>query len=394
VRVAFAAVVCTSAIGCFVGDLLFFDFFGPLILVPLSLISFAVVGALLVVRRAGGAIGWLLGAAGATFGLAYLSGAYAYASVLPGASLPASEFAVWLAPRLGIVPFGLVISAMILFPDGRPSGRTMTVLFWVFVAFLLLGVAASALADAPAQLPLPNGAEIEPPRYANPLAVRGRLGDAVLLAAAVFNAAPEVMLIAPIALIVRFRRGPDVVREQLKWLMYTAAIAFGLLLTFVVGPRGTIVDLAHPASLLGIGMIPVAIGIAIMRYRLYDIDMIIRRTLIYAALSVVLLGAYIVGVAVFQTILAPITSGNGVAVAISTLAVVALFQPLRTRIQAAVGRRFYRSKYDAERTLDAFSARLRDEVDLDAVRGGLLDAVRDTVQPAHASVWLRNVAPL
>ena len=141
--------------------------------------------------------------------------------------------------------------------------------------------------------------------------------------------------------------------------------------------------------MVGFGLLPIAIGIAILRYRLYDIDVLIRRTLVYAALSAVLIAAYLVGLALFQAILAPITSGSAVAVAISTLAVVALFQPMRIRIQATVDRRFYRSQYDAERTLDTFSARLREEVDLDAVRSDLIDAVQRTVQPAHASVWLR-----
>ena len=143
-------------------------------------------------------------------------------------------------------------------------------------------------------------------------------------------------------------------------------------------------------NILTFVLIAPAVGVAILRYRLYDIDVLIRRTVVYAALSAVLIAAYLVGLASFQAILAPITSGSAVAVAISTLAVVALFQPVRARIQAAVDRRFYRSRYDAERTLESFRVRLRDEVDLDALRGGLLDAARDTVQPSQASLWLRR----
>ena len=135
---------------------------------------------------------------------------------------------------------------------------------------------------------------------------------------------------------------------------------------------------------------PIAIALAIFRYRLYEIDVLIRRTLIYAALSAILVAAYVGGVALFETVLAPFTGGSGVAVAISTLGVVALFQPLRRRIQNAVDRRFYRATYDAERTLDSFAGRLRDEVDLESVRADLLHAVRETVQPDHASVWLRE----
>ena len=155
-------------------------------------------------------------------------------------------------------------------------------------------------------------------------------------------------------------------------------------------PPGLIKTLAEATAIFGIGLLPVAIGIAVLRYRLYDIDVLIRRTLIYAAVSAVLLATYVGGVALFQTILAPITAGSDVAVAISTLSVAALFQPLRRRIQEAVDRRFYRSRYDAVRTLDSFAVRLRDEVDLNAVRADLIGSVRQTIAPAHLSLWLRE----
>ena len=215
----------------------------------------------------------------------------------------------------------------------------------------------------------------------------------MLLVASAINIVLALALIAPVALVVRFRRSRGVEREQLKWLTYTAAIVFGLLPIAAVSPRGTIADLAQAMFILGIGLLPVAIGIAVTRYRLYDIDVLIRRTLIYATVSALLAAAYVGGLALFQFVLAPFTVGSGVAVAISTLAVVALFQPVRTRIRSAVDRRFYRSKYDAERTLDAFAARLREQIDLGALEGELLDAVRETVQSTHASVWLRKVGP-
>jgi len=123
---------------------------------------------------------------------------------------------------------------------------------------------------------------------------------------------------------------------------------------------------------------------------LYDIDVLIRRTLTYAALSALLFVAYVTGVALIQFVFSPVTSGNGLAVAISTLAVVALFQPLRRRIQSSFDRRFYRRRYDAVRTLDSFAVRLRDEIDLDALRAELITAVGATVQPTHASLWLRG----
>jgi hypothetical protein len=392
VRVVFAIVVCAIAIGSFVADLWFLDYFGPSIVVGLPWLSFALVGSLLVVRRAGDPIGWLLGAAGALSQLGVLSGPYAYGSrsVEAGAALPGAELALWLGNPIWIAAFGLIVSALVRFPDGRPPGRPIAILLWAFVVFVVIGAVGFALADRPIDVPQPVAQAKGPPRSVpNPFALRGLVGDLMQLAASTFYVVVPLMLMAPVALVLRFRRSHGVEREQLKWLMYTAAIAFGLVLIGFASPGGTAKLLIQFTGIVGVGLLPVAIGIAIFRYRLYDIDVLIRRTLIYAALSAVLIAAYLVGLALFQTTLAPITSGSAVAVAISTLAVVVLFQPMRTRIQAAVDRRFYRSRYDAERTLDAFSVRLRDEVDLDAVRSDLIDAVQRTVQPAHASVWLR-----
>jgi len=137
-------------------------------------------------------------------------------------------------------------------------------------------------------------------------------------------------------------------------------------------------------------LIPTAIAIAILRYRLYDIDILINRALVYGATTASIAVAFLAGIVLLQALLRPITSGSELAVAASTLGSLALFQPLRRRVQNTVDRRFYRSRYDATRTLDEFSERLRDQVALESVRADLLDAVRDTVQPAHASLWLRG----
>jgi hypothetical protein len=389
VRAAFATLICVVAIGAFAADLWFPDLHGPgIVIVALPLLSFAIVGSLLVVRRAGDPIGWLLGAAGALLQLSILANAYGYASLAVGAALPGGDLAVWFGYPGAIAAVGLVVSALVRFPDGRPPGRAFAILLWAFAAVLVIGVVGVALADQSLIAPRQPG---DPSRsIPNPFALHGPLGDLVLLAASAINMALALALIAPIALVVRFRRSRGVEREQLKWLTYTAAIAFCLGLIASVSPEGTIRVVAEATSVFGIGLLPIAIAIAIFRYRLYDIDVLIRRTLIYAAVSAVLLAAYIGGVALFQFVLAPFTAGSGVAVAISTLAVVALFQPLRSRIQSAVDHRFYRAKYDAERTLDAFAARLRDEVDLDMLRRELVSVVHETVQPAHASVWLRR----
>ncbi len=402
-RTVFAALICAIAIGAFVADFWFLDFFGAqgIVLATLPLLSFAIVGAFLVVRRAGGPIGWLLSAAGAILQLVFLLLAYGSTSVEPGASLPGGELALWLASVIQFTAFGLVISAIVRFPDGRPPSRAFAVLLWAFIAFVVaasVGVAFTAL-PIPAP-PTYTGPHIGDPYVGdpsrsipNPFALHGPAGDLMLFAAFGLRLAAPVVLIAPLALVVRFRRSSGVERQQLKWLTYTAAIAFGLSLIAYVAPPGPIRVFADTTSIFGIGLLPIAIGIAVTRYRLYDIDVLIRRTVIYAAVSAVLLATYVGGVAVLQTILAPLTTGSGVAVAISTLAVIALFQPLRTRMQAAVDRRFYRAKYDAERTLDTFAGRLRDDVELDSVRAELLTAVAETLQPSHASVWLRKIVP-
>jgi hypothetical protein len=388
------ALVCAIAIGAFAADLLFRDLFDPpgIVFAALPLLSFAIVGSLLVVRQAGGPIGWLLGAAGALLQLVLLSQAYGYASLYAGAALPGGELVLWLGSVIGNALLGLIVSAMVLFPDGRPPNRAFAILLWAVVGALVIGTLALALADQPIRVPLLyTGLHAgDPPRsIPNPLAIHGSVGDLLLPVASAINSFAAPVLIAPLALVVRLRRSRGVERAQLKWLTYTAALVFGWFVIKFAIPDGPSRVLAETTTVFGIGLLPVAIGIAVTRYRLYDIDVLIRRTLIYAVLSAVLLATYVGGVALLQAILAPLTAGSGVAVAISTLAVVALFQPVRRRIQAAVDRRFYRAKYDAERTLDVFAARLRDEVDLAALQGELLGAVNDTVQPAYASVWLR-----
>ena len=396
-RPAIAMLICAIAIGSFVADFWFLDFFGPLIVViALPLLPMAIVGAFLVVRRAGGPIGWLLGAAGALLQLVLLSNAYGYRSSEPGTALPGGELATWLGSFIWIVSLGMLVSAMVRFPDGRPPGRTFAVLLWVFVAFVLIGAVGVALADRPIAVPSPVvGPHAGDPSRSipNPFALHGPLSDLMRIVA---SATPQVLplvLIAPVALVVRFRRSRGVEREQLKWLTYASAIAFGLYLLALVSPRGITAHFAQAAAVVGMGSLPVAIAIAVTRYRLYDIDVLIRRTLIYAAVTALLVATYLSGVALFQFVFAPFTSGSPIAVAISTLLVVALFQPLRRRIGSAVDRRFYRAKYDAERTLDAFAVRLRDEVDLEAIRAELLEVVSEAIQPAHASVWLREARP-
>jgi hypothetical protein len=204
--------------------------------------------------------------------------------------------------------------------------------------------------------------------------------------AVLFGLVVVSMVAAVVSLVIRFRRSRGDERQQLKWFACAGALLPLLAISDIILLPDVFIDLLFAVLT---AFLPVAAGIAILRYRLYDIDALINRTLVYAALTLTLGVAYVGSVLLLQTALRPFTSGSDIAVAVSTLAVVALFQPLRRRIQDWVDRRFYRSRYDAQRTLDEFSSRLREEVDLAQLEGQLVTAVERTIRPTHASLWLR-----
>jgi hypothetical protein len=234
-----------------------------------------------------------------------------------------------------------------------------------------------------------------PGHHDNPFALPGAAGDALgaLIVPATVAYAPAVIA-AMAGMVVRLRRSRGVERQQLKWFAYVASLTVGALMLAALGllaqhsPAGAAVGNAAWGSFLILVVfgLPLALGTSILRHRLYDIDVVINRTLVYGALTATL-GVTYLGL----VLLVGLTVGrSNVAIAISTLAVAALFRPLRARIQAAVDRRFYRSRYDATRTLESFGARLRDELDLEALGADLRGVVHDTVQPAHVSLWLRS----
>jgi hypothetical protein len=387
-----AVVPMLVAIGSVVLDLVLFEFFGAFLLAVLSLLVYAGVGFLLALRLPRHPVGWLLLWAGALFQLSFAAGAYAWATYIRAPGTPPLGGVDLFFGYAWIPALGSLFIAIMLFPTGRlPSPRWRMPLALVVIATALM-LAANLLGPqafpVPTQLFTPGAAPTV--TVANPLAVDGPL--ATLLGYVSSSPLNFLVYLIPVAAIfVRFRTATGNEREQLKWFAYTSSIV--ILFFVVAGVLPVFSYLGGLGPLLAVvlmDLIPISVAIAILRYRLYDIDVLIRRTLTYAALSTVLLVAYVTGVALMQFLFSPLTSGNGLAVAVSTLVVVALFQPLRQRIQSSFDRRFYRHRYDAVLTLDTFAVRLRDEIDLDALQAELMSAVGATVEPTHASLWLRR----
>jgi hypothetical protein len=228
----------------------------------------------------------------------------------------------------------------------------------------------------------------------NPLGVEGTVGEVITILgfAAVIVILVGIILSA-ISLVSRYRRAGGVERQQLKWFAYAAALFVGQWISsFFYEPPGAWDAFTEMVPLVGLY---VAVGIAILKHRLYEIDLIINRTLVYGSLTAMLAVVYFGGIVVLQRVFVVLTGEKStLAVVASTLAIAALFNPLRRRVQGFVDRRFYRRKYDARRTLEAFSAKLRDETDLEALNNELVRVVRETMQPTHVSLWLRpNTAP-
>jgi hypothetical protein len=332
-------------------------------------LTFGITGALVIRSQPANPIGWLLSATGLWGALRELWEASAYNG------FPTGEFGQWVVSWCWIGDLAVYAFIFLLFPTGRLMSRR-----WRRVAWLLAAGAALAI---PGQALSPDNTMFVD--HTNPFAVHSSL------VAPAFSIGITVMLVALLAsvasLILRFRRSAGVERLQLKQLVLAASVCLVIMPISVPFFEDSV--FVQVVIVLALISLPVATGMAILRYRLYDIDVVINRTLVYAGLTATLAGTYLASVLLLQLVLSGVTPNSSLAVAGSTLAVAALFQPARRRIQSAVDRRFFRRKYDAVRTLERFGARLRDEIDLDALGVELRAVVGDTMQPAHVSLWIR-----
>ena len=365
------------------------DFYGPWVQETVVAVTFPALGLLILSRRPQHLVGWLFCGAGLVAGLDHFFGEYAiYAQQARPDSLPGGGISAWIVTWLWVPFNALLVYVALLFPDGRPPSRRWRPVAW------LVGIAVMVGGTVAALLPVPvcNVCSIE-----NPLGIEGLEGVSDPVDALIEAFWYGVLgLVAVASLYVRFRHAGGVERQQIKWLAYAASlVVLGTTLAYggygVTGARWT---WQVGINLLAIGLVgtPIAVGIAISRYRLYEIDTLINRTLVYGALTAALAMLYLGGVATTQAIFRALTGQEEqpqFAIVVSTLVIAALFTPLRRRIQGFIDRRFYRRKYDARRTLEAFAAKLRDETDLDALSGDLVGVVRETIQPAHVSLWLR-----
>jgi hypothetical protein len=365
--------------------------YGPWLDNTLTAISYAPVGALIASRHPANLVGWLLCLFGLVISISHFGAQYAiYALLAQPDSLPAGQAMAWIVSWLLPIITGLTVFYILLFPTGRLPSMRWRWLGWMTLAFVLVGVLLSAFSSGALM------GILGPIR--NPLGIEGFTN--VYYKAVLYSMAPLLSVAAASSLFVRLHRAVGVERQQIKWFVYAAAANIsGTTIAYVIPG---VIDtplwferVGFALNIVTIPAIPVAIGIAILRYRLYEIDHIINRTLVYALLTATLVALYFGGIVLLQRLFVVLTGEKStLAVVASTLAIAALFNPLRRRIQAFIDRRFYRRKYDAAKTLEAFSSKLRDETNLDTLNADLVGVVRETMQPMLVSLWLRpDVVP-
>jgi len=344
--------------------------------------TFATLGVLIASRRPGNVMGWIFLASGVLEGVLMFSGQYATVALAPdGPLLPGGALAVWFATLAQNSFVGCILFLIWLFPDGRLLSRRWRPVAWAIGTFLAVSLVIAALSPGPFA---------EFPSASNPFGVEGAMPPEPVLAAGGFMLL-ACMVAVGLSLILRFYRSRGEERLQLKWFTYAATVVLPTpLLLSVISPAAYEM-LGRLTWTLGFLSLPVSASVAILKYRLYDIDRIINRTLVYGTLTVSLALVYLGSVALLRGLIFGFTGQSSQLVIVaSTLTIAALFGPLRRRIQNFVDRLFYRKKYDAAQVLADFSSRLRDETDLGRLNEDLVSVVRETVQPEHASLWLRE----
>lgn len=343
--------------------------------------AFAVVGALLVAKRPTNLVGWIMAVAGLMVGIFPVGDSYAgYVMTTRGHPDALAVLGAWTQSWYWFLLLALALVYLpLLFPDGRlPSRR------WLPFA-LLMGIGTLSVVILGALTDTLTGQDVHY-RIENPIGIEGLAPVESLPVFGVLGVLLSMGFVgAVVAVVVRFRRARGIERQQMKWFVYAAA----LIPTFLVLDHLPQVIDSVVFGLVIISL-PTAIGIAVLRYRLYEIDLIINRTLVYGSLTATLVALYLGSIVVLQRLFVVLTGQEStLAVVASTLAIAALFNPLRRRMQVFVDRRFYRKKYDAAKTLEAFGARLRNETDLKELSSDLVSVVNETLQPEHASLWLR-----
>jgi hypothetical protein len=350
------------------------------------LVASSTVGTIIVSRRPGNPIGWILCAVGLLLAFSLFSGLYAFRALVssPG-SLPAGEVAAWFSAWVQNPAYSLFIYLFLLFPDGRPLSHRWRPLLWIVGIVVAMSILVGAFYPGPIS-------GLEPVR--NPLGIEAAREILVFAGGLVFYLFTALLVASAACVYLRFRRGNGTERQQIKWLAF-AAILLGVtalvggILDLLLGSLGGWFPWVIVGAFLGI---PLSIGAAMLHYRLYEIDIIINRTLVYGSLSTTLVLMYFGGVTVAQAVFTVLTGQEEqpqLAIVVSTLVIAALFNPLRLGIQSFIDRSFYRSKYDAAKTLEVFSMKLRNETDLKVLSNDLVGVVRETMQPAHVSLWLR-----
>ncbi len=355
------------------------------LLIYVPFLAFPIVGALIASKHPKNPVGWICLAIGLFWMETLLEDS------IPGSGpYPLTTYA--LTQSLWIPPVGLLgIYLILLFPDGKLPSRRWRPLAWLSGVVMVLASLGITFAPGPLE---------EHPGVRNPIGLEGApwvatAGIFILLLL------PLCMLASALSLVMRYRRSVGEEREQIKWIAFAASVVVLLYMITMVssltsseawGAAGTPLwlGLLQQAALVSFTAVPIAVGFAVLKYRLYDIDVLINRTLVYGSLTATLALVYVGSVVSLQALLRALTGQeSALAVVASTLAIAALFNPLRRRVQGFVDRRFYRRKYDAAKTLEAFGTRMRDETELDALRRDVVGVVRQTVQPAHVSLWLR-----